>query len=80
MSKPNKTVGNWRKSVGFTPRPSKPNDAFVEWMCANPKRSAEFVTVEKARDAFEAEQKATGATTYNPEFLGAQPARASEDY
>jgi hypothetical protein len=62
MSKPNKTVGNWRKKVGFAPRPPKPTDAFVEWMCANPTRSAEFVTVEKARDAFEAEQKATGAT------------------
>jgi hypothetical protein len=61
MSKPNKTVGNWRKGVGFTPRPSKPTDAFVEWMCANPKRSAEFVTIEKAREAFHAEQSKKAA-------------------
>lgn len=60
MSKPNKTVGNWRKGMGFSPKPPKLTDAFVEWMCANPKRTSEFVTVEKAREAFNAEQK--GAT------------------
>lgn len=55
---PNKTVGNWRKQVGFAPRRPKPLDDFTEWLCADPVRSAAFGTMENARAAYEAEQNA----------------------
>lgn len=56
MSKPNKSVGNWRAKVGFPAKEAKPVSAFVEWCAANPLHAASFGTIEAAQKAFEQEQ------------------------
>lgn len=59
MTMPNKTVGNWRRKVGFPERERRTISPFIEWVAEQARAGATFSTIAEAEEKYAAamEQK-----------------------